>query len=163
MTAGSPERTLIAVRPGTPLVRGKRLTLQTRTGAAVSFCALCDEGIRVHRRTLRADEITSIHGLPVTTAARTLFDLAAMITSALDRAMAVAEHRFPTIRNDLLKLLERYPAYKGTRVLRALVMDTATPSFTCWHQLAKEPNRTLVQLALVLAKSGDSLCGPAVR
>jgi very-short-patch-repair endonuclease len=188
------------------------------------------KGIRTHRRTLSDDEITSVSGLPVTTAARTLFDLAALTTSEMDRALAGAEHRFPTIRHELLKLLERYPAFKGTRALRALILDPGAGSFTrseaedkllslikssgltipetnvrvsgyevdcywrraglavevdgyehhgskrafvrdrqrdtalaaagiqvvrlSWHQLTKERDRTLVQLALALAKAG---------
>jgi very-short-patch-repair endonuclease len=188
------------------------------------------KGIRAHRRTLSDAEITSINGLPVTTAGRTLFDLAALTTRELDRALAGGEHRFPTIRHDLLMLLERYPAAKGTRALRALVLDPGAGSFTrseaedqfltliksaglarpetnvrvsgyevdfywrraslvvevdgyeyhgskrafvrdrqrdsalaaagirviriSWHQLSEERDRTLVQLALALAKAG---------
>ena len=88
------------------------------------------DGIRAHRRNLSDDEITSANGLPVTTPARTLFDLAALNTAELDRALAGADHRYPAIRDELLKLLERYPGSKGTRALRALIMDPAARSFT---------------------------------
>lgn len=49
-------------------------------------------GLRVHRGPLPASEVTSHHGLPVTTPARTLLDLAAALTPrALERALDEAE------------------------------------------------------------------------
>jgi very-short-patch-repair endonuclease len=88
------------------------------------------KGIRAHRRTLSDDEITRTNGLPVTTPARTAFDLAALNSDELDRALAGAERRHPAIHDDLLKLLGRYPTAKGTRALRALLLDSAARPFT---------------------------------
>ena len=88
------------------------------------------KGVRVHRHSLADDEITLLDGLPVTTPARTLLDLAALTTDGLDRALATAEHRYPDIQDELRTLLARYPLRKGTRALRALIMDPAARAFT---------------------------------
>jgi predicted transcriptional regulator of viral defense system len=58
------------------------------------------QGVKLHRNRLRADEITRYAGLPVTTPARTLADMAAVLDSeqalqaiaqALDRGLATKE------------------------------------------------------------------------
>jgi hypothetical protein len=76
-------------------------------------------GLRIRRVALRPDEITTLDGIPVTTVARTLFDLAAVLQPhQLDRALEQAElqHRFDL--TPLVDLLNRYPRRKGTRALR---------------------------------------------
>jgi very-short-patch-repair endonuclease len=88
------------------------------------------EGIRSHRRNLEIDEVTHSEGLPVTTLARTLLDLAAMPNAALDSALARAEHRDPLVRDRVLALLGRYPSCRGARGLRVLISDAAASSFT---------------------------------
>lgn len=79
-------------------------------------------GLRMHRiGPIQDDEATSLHRIPITTPARTLLDLA-MVLSAheLERALAgalrdgVEEHR-------LLELLARYPARAGAPLLRSLL------------------------------------------
>lgn len=79
-------------------------------------------GIRLHwRRVLPADEITQLSGLPITTPARTLLDLAASglrgrrIEAALDRAELLRLLDFA----DLERLLARYPGRPGTPALKA--------------------------------------------
>ncbi len=79
-------------------------------------------GIRLHRtRALADDEITTLRGLPITTPARTLLDLAAtrlprkQLETALDRAELI--HRLDF--TELHQLLERYPTRPGTPSLRA--------------------------------------------
>jgi very-short-patch-repair endonuclease len=189
------------------------------------------EGVRAHRSALAADEITMIDGLPVTTPARTLLDLAAVSSQVLARCLAAADHYYPDSRDALSVLLARYPSSKGSRALRVLIQDPAIRSFTrsraedtllalihaggidkpetnvrvcgyevdcywrkaqlvvevdgyefhrsrdafvrdrkrdsaltaagirvlrlSWHQLTKDRDRTLVQLALALAKATD--------
>lgn len=79
-------------------------------------------GIRVHRpRALPDAEVTTLRGLPITTPARTLLDLAGAglkgraLESALNHAELDARLDFAELR----KLLARYPRRPGTRFLRA--------------------------------------------
>jgi hypothetical protein len=81
-------------------------------------------GIRVHRpESLPADEVTELDGLPITTPARTLLDLAASglrgrpLEAALDRAELLGLLDFA----DLRRLLERYPGRPGTPSLTAVL------------------------------------------
>ena len=78
-------------------------------------------GIRLHRRkSIPADELTTLDGLPITTPARTLLDLAATgvrgrsLATALDRA----EHLGVLDFADLAVLLDRYAGRPGTPALR---------------------------------------------
>jgi very-short-patch-repair endonuclease len=82
------------------------------------------QGVRVHRPgQLRADEITALAGLPSTTPARTLLDLAALglrgrpLEAALDRAELLRVLDFA----DLTRLLARYPRRAGSPALAALL------------------------------------------
>jgi Transcriptional regulator, AbiEi antitoxin/Protein of unknown function (DUF559) len=79
-------------------------------------------GIRVHRpRALPDDEVTTLRGLPITTPARTLLDLAAAglreraLASALDQAEQLRLIDFAQLH----ALLARYPRRPGTRLLNA--------------------------------------------
>ena len=81
-------------------------------------------GIRLHRsRRLAPDEVTTLDGLPITTPARTLLDLAAdglrgrRLESALDRAELLRLVDFAHMH----ELLERYPRRAGTSSLRAVL------------------------------------------
>jgi len=87
-------------------------------------------GICAHRGHMQPDEVTTLHGLPVTTPARTLLDLGSIGPKLLDRALAVAERRDARIRERVKELLERYPRRSGTRALRALIMDPHAGAFT---------------------------------
>jgi very-short-patch-repair endonuclease len=86
-------------------------------------------GIRLHRtRSLDAKDITTHRGIPTTTLARTLLDVAASSpTNHLDHAIGLA------IRNELYDqraiedVLERHNGRRGTRALR---LATADPAFT---------------------------------
>jgi len=78
-------------------------------------------GIRLHRRkAILADEVTTLRGLPITTPARTLLDLAASglrgrsLGTALDRAEQSGILDFA----DLAILLDRYAGRPGTPALR---------------------------------------------
>jgi very-short-patch-repair endonuclease len=75
--------------------------------------------LRIHRiTTLRADETTHRHGIPVTTPARTLLDLAGSLPRrALERALDEAEilELF-----DLRRLRALIPAHQGERGVRRL-------------------------------------------
>ena len=88
------------------------------------------DGIRVHRpRALPDDEVTALRGLPITTPARTLLDLAATARSA---AIAVAVDRAEQLRlidfAELHSLLTRYPGRAGTPSLKAVLAAYAGPA-----------------------------------
>ncbi len=79
-------------------------------------------GIRAHQAVLPPDEVEVEAGIPVTSVARTLFDLAAGFSDRqLERAMNEARVRGLTSRVSLPQLLERYPRRRGARKLRALL------------------------------------------
>jgi hypothetical protein len=81
-------------------------------------------GIRIHCAPLPADEITGIRGIPITTVARTLFDLASVLRqSQLERAINEAEVRRLAGVLSLRDLLDRYPRRRGTRMLKAVLKD----------------------------------------
>ncbi|HEX7117454.1 MAG TPA: DUF559 domain-containing protein [Longimicrobiales bacterium] len=85
-------------------------------------------GIRVHRvRALPPDEVTRFEGVPITTPARTLLDLAGVAgVRELERAAARAERRGLVDRAQARALLARYPRRQGTGALAAL-LDGGTP------------------------------------
>ena len=81
-------------------------------------------GIRVHRpEVLHDDEVTTLHGLPITTPARTLLDLAAgglrgrPLEAALDRAELLRLIDFAGLH----RLLARYPHRSGSPSLQAML------------------------------------------
>jgi very-short-patch-repair endonuclease len=79
-------------------------------------------GIRLHWRVaMPADEVTTLHGLPITTPARTLLDLAA--SKLRPEALAMALDRAERLRlidfDELYALLARYAHRPGTPALRA--------------------------------------------
>ena len=81
-------------------------------------------GLVLHRAVLAPDEITTHHGIPTTTPARTLLDLASVLDrSALQRAINEAEVQRLEGPYDLA---QRHPTKRGTAALRAL----ARPSHT---------------------------------
>jgi hypothetical protein len=74
------------------------------------------------RATLAADEITTLGGIPVTTPAGTLLDLAAILTPPeVERAANEAEVRRLTSPTSLADLVARYPRRPGTPKIRALL------------------------------------------
>jgi Protein of unknown function (DUF559)/AbiEi antitoxin C-terminal domain len=82
------------------------------------------EGIRLHwQRAIPADEVTQLDGLPITTPARTLLDLAAggLRGRALEAAVDAAERKRLLDFADLHELLARYPGRRGTPALKAVL------------------------------------------
>src|SRR5690606_728863 len=88
-------------------------------------------GIRIHRvRTLEPDEVTRLDGVPITTPARTLLDIASCVsTRDLEQAYALAERRQLVTRAEILALLDRHRRRPGARALREVLQD-APPGFT---------------------------------
>jgi hypothetical protein len=80
------------------------------------------KGIRAYRASLPPDEITQVQGIPVTTAARTLLDLAAVVDRhELRRALEQAEVLRLGDITSLDALLSRYPGRRGTAAMRAIL------------------------------------------
>ncbi|HUG41910.1 MAG TPA: DUF559 domain-containing protein [Longimicrobiales bacterium] len=92
-------------------------------------------GIRIHRLgALRPEEVSRLQRIPVTTAARTLYDLAGRARSGrsrrqLEKALAEALARGLTDRGALRKLLARHGGGAGSARMRAL-LDSGGPAFT---------------------------------
>lgn len=82
---------------------------------------VCLHGIIAHRRSLFGDEVTELDGLPITTPARTLLDLAASglrgrpLEAALDRAVEPLRVDFGEVH----RLLERHVGRPGVPALAA--------------------------------------------
>jgi very-short-patch-repair endonuclease len=85
--------------------------------------------VRVHRsRTLQQDDITHHHGIPVTTPARTLLDLAGVLDDAsLTRAVNEARLQRQLNLTDLAALLTRSPG-RATKRLRPHVDHATQPT-----------------------------------
>lgn len=88
-------------------------------------------GIRVHKTaSLRRDETTRLDGVPITTPARTLLDLAGIVAPReLERALAEALARGLTRELAIRKVVECHPVAPGVGVLRAL-LDAGDPART---------------------------------
>jgi hypothetical protein len=81
-------------------------------------------GIRVHRpRSLPADEVTTLRGLPITTPARTLLDLAAggLRDRPLEAALDRAERECKVDWADVRRLLDRHAGRPGVPALDAVL------------------------------------------
>jgi Protein of unknown function (DUF559) len=87
------------------------------------------KGIRVHRsRTLTARDVTVHFGIPVTTPARTLLDLAEVLdTPSLTRAVNEARLRHKSTLPELRELVSRSPG-RATRRLRPFIENTTGPT-----------------------------------
>jgi very-short-patch-repair endonuclease len=80
-------------------------------------------GIEVHRRhALQARDRTTAHGMPITTVARTLLDLGAVVRAhRLERAVAQAERLRLYDHRSVVELLARCRGHRGAGALRAAV------------------------------------------
>ncbi len=89
-------------------------------------------GLTVCRAVLPGDEMTVHDGIPVTTPARTLLDVAAVLDEhRLARAAERAEALRLTSPTSLAELVERYPRRKGTPNLKRLIeADRIVPTTT---------------------------------
>lgn len=79
-------------------------------------------GMRIRRRALRGDETTNYEQIPITTVARTLFDLAAILdVHQLDRAFNEAEVLELTGESSVPDLMRRHPGAAGISKLREVL------------------------------------------
>jgi putative AbiEi antitoxin of type IV toxin-antitoxin system/uncharacterized protein DUF559 len=78
-------------------------------------------GIRIHRSgRLSPDEVTERRGIPVTTLARTLLDLADVVQpQALKRAITEAEYRNVFDLTCLIAVVQDNPGRRGAKLMRA--------------------------------------------
>jgi very-short-patch-repair endonuclease len=88
-------------------------------------------GIRVHRvNALDRRDVRKLGGIPITSPARTIFDVAAVVRRReLEQALAEAYARRLARRSDFVSLLARRSSRPGTRALRAL-LDDGAPALT---------------------------------
>lgn len=105
-----------------------RPTAKARIDVTVPQQLRSRPGLHPHRAVLPADEITVHDGIPTTTPARTLLDLAAVVPKqTLERALDEAEVlRLPGPNT----LVDRYPRRRGTANLRALLLNARSPTLT---------------------------------
>jgi very-short-patch-repair endonuclease len=89
-------------------------------------------GIRVHWvAAFGPGETTRSRGIPVTTPARTVLDLATQLgMREVEQAIAQAERTCPGTQRKLLALLARYPARPGTPKLREHLEAPRHPALT---------------------------------
>lgn len=85
-------------------------------------------GIVVHRGVLPADEMGRMWGIPVTSVARTMLDLAATRKQReVERAWNEMEVREYRLRLSVPDLIERYPGRQGTAMLGRLASGKTEP------------------------------------
>ncbi|HTR74480.1 MAG TPA: DUF559 domain-containing protein [Solirubrobacterales bacterium] len=85
-------------------------------------------GIVVHRSLLPEDEIGRFRGIPVTSVARTMFDLTALLDEReMERAWNELEVRGYRLRLSIPDLLVRYPGRRGSVLLARLADRKALP------------------------------------
>jgi hypothetical protein len=146
---GRPRTSVDGVRLAAVLALGKGAVLSHRSAAAhlqllpdarrvedvtVARKVSSRGGIVVHHAHLPPDERTIIDGIPVTTVARTLLDLAATEPRhRLERAFAEAEYRRLADATSLTQLLHRYDGRRGTGLI---------------SELARTPNKGITRSAL---------------
>jgi hypothetical protein len=83
------------------------------------------DGIRFHTRSLPFDEVTHPDGIPTTTVARALLDIAASEPRQFERAFNEAEYRRLTDATGIAELVDRYPRARGLACVRAVICDPA--------------------------------------
>ncbi len=78
-------------------------------------------GIRFHESSLPSDEKDVVAGIPTSTVARTLLDLATVTGAVrLEQAMSRAERRALADSPSLVELLNRYPRRRGSGTIRKI-------------------------------------------
>lgn len=104
---------------------GIRPTARARTEVSCPRALRPRDGIQLHRAILAADERATIEAIPVTTPARTLLDLAAVLDRRqLERAVNEAEVQRIFDGIALAALLDRHPHRHGAPALSAVLADS---------------------------------------
>jgi very-short-patch-repair endonuclease len=122
----------------------------------------CDSkhGIRVHRvAALDRRDVRKLGGIPVTSPARTILELAAVVElRELERAVAEAEARRLTRRSEMVTLLARVGARPGAAVLRSLLAADTAPALT--RSEAEERFLALIRAAELPTPEANIRLGP---
>jgi very-short-patch-repair endonuclease len=85
------------------------------------------EGIRAHRALLPPDEVGALLGIPVTSAPRTQFDLASVLSPhQVERSFNEMEVQRLTDPLSIGDLIERHPRHRGVATLRAVMAAGAS-------------------------------------
>jgi predicted transcriptional regulator of viral defense system len=101
---------------------GIRMTARSRVEVSVTRPSRSRPRIHVHAARLTADETTVADAIPVTTPARTLLDLAALLPpSRLERAVNEAEVLRLADATSLASLVARYPHRPGVPAIRRIL------------------------------------------
>jgi hypothetical protein len=135
---------VLACRPGSflsYLSGGSLWAMGIRWGPIIDVTAATKhrhKGIRVHRSKLLTPQDVTVHfGIPVTTPARTLLDLAEVLdTPSLTRAVNEARLRHRSTLHELRELLTRSPG-RATRRLKPFVNDTSGPTRSAFEDAFK--------------------------
>jgi very-short-patch-repair endonuclease len=105
-------------------------------------------GIRGHSSSLPPDEVTVVDRIPVTSIARTLLDLAPILSRhQLERAFNEGEVQRIHGRLSVPDLLDRYPRRRGSAVLRAILAEEGSIRGITRRQLEE-------RFAVVLSTTG---------
>lgn len=105
--------------------------------------------IEIHTARLPADEITTIEGIPVTTMARTIFDLASVLDRhGLARVIREAEIRQRSDSLSLPDLLERHPRRRGNAMLKEVLAELRFGAGVTKSELEKRFHRFLAEEGL---------------
>jgi predicted transcriptional regulator of viral defense system len=92
--------------------------------------------LEIHQARLPADEVTTHRSIPVTTPARTLYDLASVLPPhRLERAATEAEIRRLTSPTSLEALVARYPRRAGNAAIRGLLATQAIGRYRTRREL----------------------------
>ena len=78
-------------------------------------------GLNVFRKAVDPQDITERNGIPVTTLARTIIDLAAVVPGSAEYAIHRAESRRMITPDEIRRALARLPGAAGTPAVRAIV------------------------------------------
>lgn len=89
------------------------------------------DGVELHRVQLPADERTVCDGVPVTSVARTILDLAAVLQNrSFEQAIARGLRLGRVTELELLRIIARYPRRAGAPRLRAILAADQQPAMT---------------------------------
>ena len=140
---------LVGAAPPTPVARARAAVLAVGTGAVLSHRSAAEQlgllpetggevdvtivgrnpgvhpGIRIHRpRALAPADVTTVRGIPVTSIARTICDLAASEPQEdVIRSFQEALYRRAVTPRALAAVLAREPTRKGAAIIRELIED----------------------------------------
>jgi very-short-patch-repair endonuclease len=117
-------------------------------------------GVVFHRvAPLADDEWTVLDGIPITTPARTLVDVAGLLGSReLELALATAEREGMVGGEELARLPERYRGRPGITMFRALIGQQTGPHFS--ESEAERECRALLRRAGLPQPHGNVIVGP---